>query len=210
MIYFLKRGGSGHGKLFLCNSLCLRVFVATFTFPVFLFSQTVSQNLNSNWVFSESGKNKWMTAKVPGTVHTDLWANGEITDPFTNQNEKNAQWIETKTWEYKSTFDADKKLWKQKHKDLIFEGLDTYSFIYLNDSLLLTTENMFRTYRIDVTKILKKKKNILRIVFHPASELIEQNKSKSEIKNLPGGDRVYIRKAAYQFGWDFSPRLVTC
>jgi beta-mannosidase len=178
--------------------------------PIFLLSQTVSQDLNSNWVFSEAGKNKWLMAKVPGTVHTDLWANGEIVDPYINEKEKDVQWIETKSWEYESTFDLDDEIGKSKHKDLVFEGLDTYAFIYLNDSLLLTTENMFRTYRIDVTKFLKKKKNVLRIVFHPASELIELNKSKSDIKNLPGGDRVFIRKAQYQFGWDFGPRLVTC
>ncbi len=189
---------------------CLFVFVAFFLLPKFLLSQTVTQNLNSNWQFTEAGKTDWLPATVPGTVHTDLLANGKIPDPYIGTNETKVQWVETKSWEYKRIFDADDALMKSKHKDLIFDGLDTYAFIFLNDSLLLTTENMFCTYRIDVSKILKRKNNILRIIFRPASELIAKNKALSDIQNLPGGDRVFIRKAQYQFGWDFGPRLVTC
>lgn len=189
-----------------------RAFVAIlFLFaPIFLFSQEISQSLNSNWQFSEAGKNEWMKATVPGTIHTDLLANKKIPDPNIGTNEAKVQWVETKTWEYKTTFDADARVLKYKHKELVFEGLDTYAFVYLNDSLILRGENMFLTYRIEVSKFLKKENNKLRIVFHPASELIEKNKAQASIKNLPGGDRVFIRKAQYQFGWDFGPRLVTC
>ncbi len=192
--------------------LCLYAFVALsfFFLPTFLSSQEISQSLNSNWQFSEAGKKEWLAATVPGTIHTDLLANKKIPDPYIGTNESKVQWVETKTWEYKTTFNADVNVLKCKHKELVFDGLDTYAFVYLNDSLILTGENMFLSYRIDITKLLKKQNNILRIVFHPASELIEKNKALSSIKNLPGGDRVFIRKAQYQFGWDFGPRLVTC
>lgn len=198
----------GHG---VCISLCLRVSVVLFLLlPSALFSQSFTQSLSSNWQFSESGKNEWLPATVPGTVHTDLMANGKIPDPYIGMNEEKVQWVESKTWEYKTVFDCDKKLWKQKKKALYFEGLDTYADVYLNDSLLFTAEDMFIPYTCDVTKFLRKKKNVLRIVFHPAGELIEKNKAKEDYKNLPGGDRVFIRKAQYQFGWDWGPRLVTC
>lgn len=173
------------------------------------FAQSFTQNLLSNWQFSESGKNEWMPATVPGTVHTDLLSNGKIPDPFLGLNEAKVQWVETKTWEYKTVFDCDKELWKQKKKALYFDGLDTYADVFLNDSLLFTGEDMFLAYSKDVTKFLRKKQNVLRIVFHPATELIEKNKAKEDIKHLPGGDRVFIRKAQYQFGWDWGPRLVT-
>jgi beta-mannosidase len=188
----------------LCASVAIQLFAA---FPVL--AQETTQSLNSNWQFTESGKNEWLPATVPGTVHTDLLANGKIPDPYIGTNESKVQWVETKAWEYKTTFNASDILWKSKYKDLVFEGLDTYAFVYLNDSLILTGENMFRQYSVDVTKSLKKTKNTLRIVFHPASELIEKNKKLSLFQNLPGGDRVYIRKAQYQFGWDWGPRLVT-
>jgi beta-mannosidase len=188
----------------------LRVFVAISLLLTFhSLAQTTAQSLNNNWQFTEAGKNEWLSAIVPGTVHTDLLAHGKIPDPFIGENEKQVQWVETKTWEYKTTFDASADLWKNKHKELIFEGLDTYARVYLNDSLILTGENMFLEYRIDVTKSLKKTGNILRIDFLPIADLIAKNKKLAGNSNLPGGDRVYVRKAQYQFGWDFGPRLVT-
>ncbi len=173
-------------------------------------SQTVTQELHVNWQFTESGKNEWLPATVPGTVHTDLMVAGKIPDPYIGTNEAKVQWVETKTWEYKTTFDCSKELWKQKNKALVFEGLDTYADVYLNGTILFTAENMFVSHSADVSASLKKTGNVLRIVFHPASELIEKNKQKSAVKNIPGGDRVFIRKAQYQFGWDWGPRLVTC
>ncbi|HET6990997.1 MAG TPA: glycoside hydrolase family 2 protein, partial [Bacteroidia bacterium] len=184
--------------------------MAIFLSPLFLFSQETTQSLNSNWQFSESGKNEWLPAIVPGTIHTDLLANKKIPDPYLSTNESKVQWVETKTWEYKSTFNASDELWKCKHKELIFEGLDTYADVYLNEKLILTSTDMFLPATIDVTTLLKKENNALRIVFHPASELIAKNKAKSSVKNIPGGDRAFIRKAQYQFGWDWGPRLVTC
>lgn len=175
-----------------------------------LHAQAVTQDLCSNWEFSESGKNEWLPAKVPGTVHTDLLAAKKIPDPYLYTNESGVQWVENKTWEYRTRFDCSKSTWKQKKKQLVFEGLDTYAKVYLNDSLILTATNMFRTYTVDVERPLHKKNNLLRIVFLPASELIGQNRSQAEVQNLPGGERVFIRKAQYQFGWDWSPRLVTC
>lgn len=189
---------------------CLCAPVAIFILLAFpLFSQTVSQSLNTNWEFSEAGKNEWLSATVPGTVHTDLLAHEKIPDPFIGDNEAKVQWVETKQWEYKTSFDASPEIWKSKHKELIFEGLDTYVNVYLNDSLILTGENMFLEYTIDVTKFLKSKGNTLRIDFLPIADLIAKNKKRSGNANLPGGDRVYVRKAQYQFGWDFGPRLVT-
>jgi beta-mannosidase len=175
----------------------------------FLLAQSVQQALLANWEFTELGKKEWLKANVPGTVHTDLMANGKIPDPFVETNESKVQWVENKTWEYRLIFDCDKTIWKKKEKELQFDGLDTYADVFLNDSLLFTAENMFLSYSHRVTALLKKQGNILRIVFHPASELIAKNKTRSEPQNLPGGDRVFIRKAQYQFGWDFAPHLVS-
>ena len=196
------------------NSTSLFYFIITFYISVLPFcnlqSQEIIQLLNANWKFSEAGKNDWLPATVPGTVHTDLLTNKRIPDPFIGTNESKVQWVESKQWNYTTTFNVDEKLWKCKNKIIIVEGLDTYADVKLNDSLILQSENMFLESRIDVGKYLRKNENKLEITFHPASELIEKNKNKSRYKNLPGGDRAFIRKAQYQFGWDWGPRLVTC
>ncbi len=165
--------------------------------------------LNNGWDFHEKGTLVHRSATVPGTIHTDLYNWAVIGDPFYSTNEAEFQWIETKTWEYSSVFICSKELLKEKHIELQFDGLDTYADVFLNDSLRFTAEDMFLSYKIDI-KNLVKGKNRLRVVFHPASELIERNRALSPIKKYPGGDRVFIRKAQYQFGWDWGPRFVTC
>ena len=68
----------------------------------------IQKEINENWTFSQSGKNEWLPAKVPGTVHTDLLENGKIEDPFYRLNEHDLQWIDKVDWEYKTTFTVDK------------------------------------------------------------------------------------------------------
>jgi beta-mannosidase len=142
-------------------------------------------------------------------VHTDLFANGNIPDPFIGTNEAKVQWVETKTWEYQASFSLSKQQLRERHLELEFDGLDTYADVYLNGQLLFTAEDMFLKYVADI-KPYAKLQNTIRVVFHPAQELIEKNKARSPVKTYPGGDRVFIRKAQYQFGWDWGPRLVTC
>ena len=62
----------------------------------------VKKELNENWTFNQVGKNEWLPATVPGTVHTDLMANGKIEDPFYRLNEHDVQWIDKVDWEYKT------------------------------------------------------------------------------------------------------------
>lgn len=169
-----------------------------------------SVDLDSAWYFREHNvAGEWMSATVPGTIHTDLLNDGRIPDPFLADNEMKVQWIDSVTWEYRTTFDCTRAMLREKHVEIQFEGLDTYADVYLNDSLIFTAEDMFLSYTKDVKNLLKKQ-NTLRVVFHPAAELIEKNRNLSKIKKYPGGDRVFIRKAQYQFGWDWGPRLVTC
>lgn len=166
--------------------------------------------LNSGWTFERATvfAPKY-PAIVPGTVHTDLLANKLIEDPFFGTNESKLQWIDSVTWIYEISFDCSRKMLREKHIELQFDGLDTYCSVYLNGEFLFTAEDMFLSYTADVKKFLKST-NKLMIRFDPAHKLIEKNKALSPIKKYPGGDRVFIRKAQYQFGWDWGPRLVTC
>jgi beta-mannosidase len=52
--------------------------------------------------------------------------------------------------------------------DLIFNGLDTFSEIYLNGKLIQSTDNMFRKWTIPVKQNLKIGENILQIRFKSA------------------------------------------
>ena len=47
----------------------------------------IRTELSSGWEFSQRDSEVWLPATVPGTVHTDLLANGKIEDPFYRMNE---------------------------------------------------------------------------------------------------------------------------
>ncbi|MFT6027159.1 MAG: beta-mannosidase, partial [Bacteroidia bacterium] len=177
------------------------------------FSQHGSVELSQNWQFRKVGDSEWLPTTVPGCVHTDLYDNGVIEDPLDADGEAKCKWIENESWEYQLNF-RKQGLKLGKYQTLVFEGLDTYASVYLNDNLILVTENMFRRYETEISALLKDE-NELRVVF--ASPIKKGIEKRDELGfNLPspsdtGDEKIasFVRKAGYQFGWDWGPRLVT-
>ncbi len=174
----------------------------------------MATQINHGWQFREVGKTDWYNATVPGCVHTDLLANKLIEDPFYRDNEKKQQWIDKKDWEYQTTFPVTAQTLSRENVELVFEGLDTYADVYVNEQLLLKADNMFRTWRVNAKPALKTGDNTLRILFHsPVNEILPVM-AKLDYK-LPApndqGEKTspFTRKAPYQYGWDWGPRFVT-
>lgn len=44
---------------------------------------------------------------------------------------------------------------------IIFDGLDTFSTVTFNDSVILLSDNMFPQHRVDVTKLVAKNKSLV-------------------------------------------------
>ncbi len=177
------------------------------------YAQEVHIPLHDGWTFCQVGKEQWYPAEVPGVVHTDLLRNGLIPDPYVGSNVDSVQWIENEAWIYKRTIVATDTLLQHGHLDLVFKGLDTFAEVYLNDSLLGKADNMFRSWEWDVKDLLKLGNNELKVIFRSpikeGAKLRDAYGIQLPHDNDPSGVSPYIRKAAYQFGWDFCPRLVT-
>ncbi len=182
----------------------------------------ISFEINENWSFREAGNSNWLDAKVPGCVHTDLLDNGIIDDPFYRLNEYDVQWIDKKDWEYQTTFNVDKKILEKDVVELEFKGLDTYANIYLNNQLVISTNNMFISWVVSCKNYLKQGPNTLKIVFHSPIKIGLEKRddlgyylpgAENDQSQLGGlGDKkvsVFTRKAGYHFGWDWGPRLVS-
>jgi beta-mannosidase len=166
-----------------------------------------TQVLDSNWSFKSQHETEWKSATVPGNIFTDLLDHQLIEDPFILNNEEQVQWVSDSSWVYQSSFFVDEKTLQRKHHQMIFEGLDTYAKVYLNDSLILRANNAFRTYPVEVQSILKSV-NQLRIEFE--STRIQEEKEKAKLDyELPEGNRIFTRKAQFQYGWDWGPKLNT-
>jgi len=118
------------------------------------------------------------------------------------------------TWTYETVFHVSDTALQYDHVDLVFDGIDTYGSVYLNDSLLGNVNNMFRQWRFASRSFMKKGANKLRVQLKPvvphANALLQQLSYR-----IPSGDPVdppvspFVRKAPYQFGWDWSPRLLS-
>jgi beta-mannosidase len=167
----------------------------------------VSMEINKDWKFKGLDTLGWKTATVPGNVFTDLLAHKIIEDPFINTNEEKVQWVSKKEWIYKTTFKLREEVLKKQHINLTFNGLDTYATIYLNGSEISSTNNAFRSYVFDI-KTLAKTQNELQIIFKNTDSIENVKVAKSPYK-LPEGNRVYTRKAQFQYGWDWGPKLNT-
>lgn len=183
--------------------------------------QTIQPNqseiLQTEWIFKQEGKQETYPATVPGEVHLDLFENKRIDDPFWEDNEIKQRWIENENWVYSTFIEVSDSLLQNEHIELQFDGLDTYAKVYVNEELVLTADNMFRTWKIDVKPYLNKGRNYIDVHFESP---IMHNKATVESypHQLPSGNETtdiktkvssFTRKAAYHFGWDWGPRFVT-
>jgi beta-mannosidase len=172
--------------------------------------------LDHGWQFrqiaagTEQGENGWLPATVPGDVHLDLLANKKIPDPFFRDNESKLQWIEKESWEYQLNFEVAPALLARSNVDLVFDGLDGAAEVSVNGVKLLSTDNSFRIWRVPVKSHLHAGKNLLSIVFpSPLKAAAEAAASDAFRLRSKTEDKTYIRKPAYEYGWDWGPRFVT-
>jgi beta-mannosidase len=177
----------------------------------------VQRELRGPWSFRREGDEPaWSRATVPGCVHTDLAAGGQIADPFYGINEKEQQWIEGCGWEYVLVFDGDAALLAHERIDLHCKGLDTYADVSCNGRHVLSADNMFREWRADVKPLLRRGANQLIVRFRSPIETV-RSAYDSLGHVLPAANdqamrmvSMFTRKAPYHYGWDWGPRFVTC
>ena len=206
---------------------CTLLLVGVFLLPCFAATpkQIERIELNKGWTLLQlpddgmaesasatapAADGEWLQAVVPGDVHLDLLRDGKISDPFYRDNELKLQWIEKVGWEYRTTVQATPETLSRENVELVFEGLDTACTIYLNGKRIATPNNMFRAWRIDVKSALHAGSNDLQIMFpapmKAAEAVAEKDPWHSRTHTDPKG---YIRKAVYEFGWDWGPRFAT-
>lgn len=149
----------------------------------------------------------WLDAKVPGDVHSTLVRKKVIDDPFVGHNDMKCRWVEDKEWWYRTRFAWDGEPEDDEVVELLFEGLDTFATVYLNGLELGRTENMLVEHAFDVTGLLREGDNVLAVRFDPV-HLPVRDKEKNYWCGFEK-DRIWVRKAAMNFGWDWGPRLAT-
>jgi beta-mannosidase len=170
----------------------------------------VRVDLGGRWQVSAAGESDTIAATVPGCIHTDLLAAKKIPDPFYRDNESRVQWVSRRNWIYRRSFDVTPAVLTRQHVLLRCEGLDTLATIRLNDRQVARTDNMFRTYELDVKKLLKPGANAIEIRFDSVLPVIEGKEAQRKLPTWAYPGAAYVRKEPCNFGWDWGPTLVTC
>ncbi|MBQ1954502.1 MAG: hypothetical protein II350_02055, partial [Clostridia bacterium] len=163
--------------------------------------------LNGNWngeCFFENGESDFtFSASVPGCVHTDLMGSRIPKNIYYRDNADACQWIEDRDWKFTKSFRLDAIPSKAK---LVFEGLDTYADIYLNDKLLGSSENMFIRHTFDVSALVCEGENTLSVFIHSP---IKKTEGLEKRRGAFTTERMHTRRLQCTYGWDWVARLVT-
>ena len=188
-----------------------------------------------NWQFEYDGE--WLDAAVPGCIHTDLMAHDIIPDPFYGTNEDSVQWVDERSWHYRTTLSRN-MLEGFGHCDLVLEGATLCNVTIEGSSNgesfnkdVFFVNNMFRTYRACLYEVLMDDGILpdfdgditLHVQFFPIEQYNESFFSQSDSEQIATGvgtpsiaysydlpdHRAVTRMAPYQLGWDWGPKLST-
>ncbi|KAH8592516.1 glycoside hydrolase family 2 protein [Bisporella sp. PMI_857] len=178
--------------------------------------------LNESWKFKQATNLNDSTAsdflpvaQFPTVAHIDLLHHGLIKDPYIDMNELESLWVNDADWTYQTMFQTPDLSQKGGRTALYFEGLDTIVKVYLNGKLILESQNMHISHRVDITDHLQPKDNVLELRFSNAPAF-----AKAEMKRIGyrgngtdvhfgGPERLFVRKAQYHWGWDWGPSCNT-
>ena len=125
------------------------------------------------------------------------------------------QWVSESAWIWRGEFLIPEN--SASNVDLVFEGLDTVCHVFVDDHKVLDTDNMFAgdvvqlKHRKYPASLSKPGKHRIILYFESAfrkARALEQVYGK-RIASHAQEARVYLRKAQFNWQWDWGPRLLT-
>lgn len=168
---------------------------------------------NNPWQlsFADPGNGKSMNipAQVPGNVLGDLQRAGIIPDPYYSNNSDKLRAWEFIDWEYFTVFDIP-ELKEREKLQLVFEGLDTFAEILINDIKIGDADNMFLAHKYVIDhSILRPGTNTLRVHIRSAVNEARKYHRAPYSRSFPSCyDGLFLRRPMHSYGWDIAPRLV--
>lgn len=183
---------NGEWKLYICENVSCAAFADKIT--------TETELVRNGIPF--------ISGTVPGNFELDMFKNGLIKDPFYGMNILEMQKLENRHLWYAHNFEYESDDYESIF--LAFEGIDTFSDIYLNGNKIGSTDNMFITHEFPATSITKGKNEL---IVHIKPTMIEARNYDFAMDSLYhmkyNSASMSVRKAAHSFGWDIAPRIIS-
>ena len=152
---------------------------------------------------------RYLEVAVPGELHQELRRLGLAEDPNIGLNSLHARWIEEQYWLYRRSFTAPEEA-LNRPTWLVFEGLDLNADIYLNGERVGGHANGHRPCRVPVTGKLRAGQNLLSVRLESGLYGVADRPGSAYCTQPETllNKRHWLRKAQYQCGWDWNPRLM--
>ncbi len=165
------------------------------------------QTLTGLWALTDETGEHVCDMMLPGDGVTALEQAGLIPDPYWGRNEYTSRWIGMRDWTARRIVLMD-----AADYELVVSGLDCVAEIRWNGAVVLTAENQFRTYRVDLSPVAVEGENAVEIVFRSPVRAAAERQAQQPFavpftKNyeVPNGNM--LRKVQADFGWDWNIAL---
>lgn len=161
------------------------------------------------WTFRYEGSAREYPTTIPSSLAWDLIDNKIVSsDPYYRDNFLQFYQYETKDATYRTSFTINSNILASKHQYLVFEGLDTHAEVFLNGQHILSAHNMFRRYEVEV-KFNRTNDLIVNFTASTKHDLQQEQVFKDTYGFRLPANYSFTRKAAYQYGWDWGPRILS-
>ena len=167
-------------------------------------------DLSGVWALCDESGAHQAAMTIPGDGIDALYQAGAIPDPYFGRNEYGLRWICQRDWVASRSFDV-----ARVDQVLVVSMLDTVAEIRVNGVLVLASDSMFRSYRVDVSAALRVGANTVEITFRsPAIEAAKRQAAQRyfvpfSANNTPIHNGNMLRKPSCDFGWDWNIALAT-
>ncbi len=167
-------------------------------------------DLTGPWALSDESGAYAVVLTLPGDGISALATAGAIPDPYWGRNEYDLRWICARDWVAKRSFAVTRT-----DLVLVLSMLDTVAEIAVNGVQVHASDSMFRSYRIDLSGVLRLGDNDITITFRSVSKEADARQARQpyfvpfSANNTPIGNGNMLRKPSCDFGWDWNIALAS-
>ncbi len=190
--------------------------------------------LNKNWSMHEAPlswnkdylanviamKEGWYTCDLPADVRMPLIEQGVIKDPVIADYCRESEWIEDRSWWFVKKFDSSQVCMDDDIIEVVLEGLDTRSDIFINGHFIGENCNVHTPFVYDIKQYIIDGENTLSVrVTSGLEEISIMDMAELDhavcLESRNGGEfrgderRAFVRRPQYTVGWDWGPKVIT-
>ena len=139
--------------------------------------------------------------RVPGSVRGALTAAGIVPSPYRGTDSRASEWIENRHWSWTTTLPAAAldALGDEESLHIVAQSLDHAGAVLIGDEIVVTFANAMIPVELDISDAVRRGGRELTIVFTDVPGDIGQIGRTSRIRDW---------KSRFNYGWDWTPRVV--